>query len=100
MAAKTKEEKKAEKQTKQDTPEPRRSLMPVVGAANESALARVLDVQVVRRETLDAAKDALVDALLNDDAQMVAKHTAARERVLANTKALEAHVRKGQEVLA
>ena len=59
MAAKTKEEKKAEKQTKQDTPEPRRSLMPVVGAANESALARVLDVQVVRRETLDAAKDAV-----------------------------------------
>ena len=97
MAAKTKEQKKAEKAAKAEN---RTSLMPAVGAASDSALSRVLDVQVVRRETLDAAKDALVDALLNDDAQMVAKHTAARERVLASTKALEAHVRKGQEVLA
>ena len=75
----------------------KRSIMPTVGDASGSALARVIGVQVVRRETLDDAMDGLAEAVENDAAQVVAKHLDARARILASTQALTAKV---QEVLA
>lgn len=72
----------------------RTSIMPTVG--DGSALARVLDAQVVTRVSMDAAGDALVDAMLADKAQLVEQHLAERRRYLAGTQALTEKVQEVQ----
>ncbi len=66
------------------------TMVPSVGGDME----RVLGLTVVRRQTLDAAQDALCDAIETDRAQVVASHLAARERLLASTQALTAKVQE------
>ena len=71
-----------------------RTLMPHVG--DGSAMAAVLEIPVIRRQTLDGAQDALCEAIETDQAQVVAKHLQARQRIEASTQAMTAKVREGQ----
>ena len=78
--------------TKKELDAKKLAMVPSVG----SDMERVLKIKVVRRQTLDAAQDALVDAIVVDNAQMVAKHLASRERGLASIRDMTAKVREGQ----
>jgi len=75
-----------------------RSMVPAVGAA--TAMEAVLDMPIIRRQALDAAQDALCEAIETDQAQVVAKHLQARQRIEASTEAMTAKVRQAQEVMA
>jgi len=78
--------------TKKELDAKKLAMVPSVG----SDMERVLKIKVVRRQTLDDAHDALCEAIETDQAQVVAKHLQARQRIEASTEAMTAKVREGQ----